>query len=125
MSCLPVGIISRERRKRTIQAPVVAGTIRVMAPAGVPHDEERPVVDDLAAKIRRKLQAGTIDLAERASPLAGRFGLPEPTEIEWSNRQNARWDHAARSRAGSASPTGWRRSRISSSTTCSSPNSPT
>lgn len=91
MSDLPVEIIRSARRKRTIQASVVAGTIRVMVPAGMPQDEERRVVDDLVAKIRRKLQAGTVDLAERASLLARRFGLPEPTEIEWSNRQNARW----------------------------------
>lgn len=55
MSDLPVEIIRSERRKRTIQASVVAGAIRVMVPAGMPHDEERRVVDDLVARIRRKL----------------------------------------------------------------------
>jgi predicted metal-dependent hydrolase len=91
MSEFPVEIIRSDRRKRTLQASVVDGTIRVRVPAGLPHEEERRLVSELVGKIRRKLEAGAVDLPSRASNLARRYQLPEPTEIAWSDRQNLRW----------------------------------
>lgn len=88
---MPVEIVRSARRKRTLQAHVVAGTIRVMVPAGLPADEERTMVDRLVARVRSKMEAGQIDLAERADRLAAEYGLPTPSSIEWSPRQNLRW----------------------------------
>ncbi|MEX2279971.1 MAG: M48 family metallopeptidase [Acidimicrobiia bacterium] len=91
MTDLPVEIVRSDRRKSTIQASVVDGAIRVRVPAGMPAEEERRLVDQLVAKVRKKLQARTVDLGQRASELAKRFNLPEPAEISWSARQNTRW----------------------------------
>lgn len=60
-------------------------------PAGLPPAEERRMVDELVAKVRKKARAGTVDLRARAATLARRFDLPEPGEISWSSRQNTRW----------------------------------
>lgn len=87
----PVEIVRSKRRKRTLQASIVSGTIRVMVPAGMPRDEERRMVEQLVAKVRRKMQAGQVNLAARARVLARRYGLPQPTEISWSDRQHHRW----------------------------------
>lgn len=94
---LPVEIVRSPRRRRTISASVVAGTIRVRVPAAMPPAEEQRAVEELVAKLRRKLHSGHVDLPRRARELAGRFGLPEPESIEWSPRQTSRW--------GSCSPT--------------------
>jgi predicted metal-dependent hydrolase len=91
MSEMPVEIIRSDRRKRTLQAQVVAGTIRVLVPAGLPAEEERTMVDQLVARVRSKLEAGQIDLRARADHLAATYGLPRPASIEWSERQNLRW----------------------------------
>jgi len=98
MNDLPIEIVRSERRKSTLQASVVAGTIRVMVPAGMPRDEEQRLVDKLVARIRRTVEAGTVDLPTRASALARRFDLPEPSEISWSARQNTRWGSCTPSR---------------------------
>lgn len=88
---LPVEIVRSRRRKTTLQASVVAGTIRVHVPAGMAPADEKRLVDDLVVKVRRKLQAGAVDLPARAAALADRFDLPEPAQISWSSRQNRRW----------------------------------
>jgi predicted metal-dependent hydrolase len=101
---LPVEVVRSHRRRRTLQAQVVGGTVRVLVPAGLPADEERRLVDQLVAKVTAKAVAGRIDLESRAGELAARYGLPPPRGIEWSSRQLSRW--------GSCSP-GSDRIRIS------------
>jgi predicted metal-dependent hydrolase len=91
MSEMPVEIVRSARRKRTLQAQVVAGTIRVRVPAGLPADEEQRMVEQLVTRVRSKLEAGRIDLKARANHLAAKYGLPRPASIGWSERQNLRW----------------------------------
>lgn len=98
MTSLPVEIVRSRRRKRTLQASVVAGAIRVQVPAGLPEEEERRLVDRLVARVHRKLETGRIDLSSRASKLARRFDLPEPDRISWSDRQDLRWGSCTPSR---------------------------
>jgi predicted metal-dependent hydrolase len=90
-SPLPVEIIRSPRRKKTVQARVTNGTIVVRVPAGMSTAEESRLVDSIVRKVSRKIGAGDIDLATRSRRLARRFGLPEPTSITWSERQNTRW----------------------------------
>lgn len=91
MTELPVDIIRSPRRQRTIQAAVVNGALQVRVPAGLPPDEEQRVVDEMVAKMSRKISSGKIDLEARAKRLARRYDLPEPNHIAWSDRQNSRW----------------------------------
>ena len=91
MTDLPVQIIRSDRRKRTLQADVIDGAIRVRVPAGLPRDEERRMVEELVDKLRRKLTAGQVDLVPRAAALARRYELPVPADVSWSDRQNLRW----------------------------------
>jgi predicted metal-dependent hydrolase len=91
MTDLPVEIVRSARRKSTLQASIIGGTIRVRVPAGLPPAEERRMVDELVAKVRKKARAGSVDLTARAATLARRFDLPRPAEIAWSSRQNTRW----------------------------------
>lgn len=88
---LPVEIIRSPRRKKTVQARVTNGTIVVRVPAGLTRAEENRLVDSIVRKVSRKIGAGDIDLSVRARRLAERFGLPDPTSISWSERQNTRW----------------------------------
>ena len=87
----PVEIIRSPRRRKTVQATVVNGTIQVRVPAGLAASEERKAVDDIVRKVRRKLAAGPVDLSTRAARLARRYDLPYPSSVSWSDRQNLRW----------------------------------
>jgi predicted metal-dependent hydrolase len=91
MTDFPIDVVRSERRRRTVQAYLQGGRIRVMVPAGLDGDEESRLVAELADKIRRKATSANVDLAERARRLAGRYRLPVPTQIAWSDRQMKRW----------------------------------
>jgi hypothetical protein len=91
MSDFPIDVIRSERRKRTMQASLRGGRIKVMVPAGLHPDEESRVVAELADRVRRKARSGNVDLTDRARRLAQRYGLQTPAEIVWSQRQMSRW----------------------------------
>ncbi|MEZ5142630.1 MAG: M48 family metallopeptidase [Acidimicrobiales bacterium] len=88
---LPVEIIRSARRRRTISASVVDGTIRVRVPAGMAPDEERRHVQALVDRVQRKLVAGPVDVEGRARTLARRHGLPQPASVRWVGNQRERW----------------------------------
>ena len=62
-----------------------------MVPFGLAPDEEARLVESLVARVNRKVSSTEIDLERRASDLAQKYGLSEPTRIEWSDRQTTRW----------------------------------
>jgi predicted metal-dependent hydrolase len=91
MSDLPVDVVRSRRRKRTVQAYVVDGRVRVLVPAGLPDDEEARLVETMVARATRRFTSTTVDLPTRARHLARRLDLPIPETIEWSDRQLSRW----------------------------------
>lgn len=91
MTDFPIDVVRSERRKRTVQAYLRDGRIKVMVPAGLDAEEEEGLVEDLANKIRRKASSAHVDLAHRARHLAREYRLPLPSEIVWSDRQMKRW----------------------------------
>lgn len=91
MSELPVEVVRSKKRKKTAQAYVVEGRLRVLIPAGMDSEAEAGLVDDLVRKTTRRMSSADVDLRARAMKLVEEFGLPEPAKIEWSNRQLRRW----------------------------------
>jgi predicted metal-dependent hydrolase len=84
-------VIRSARRRKTVQARVVDGVLRVMIPAGATDAEEARWVEEMREKLGRKTSAAAINLPERAHALATRYGLPEPRSIKFSSRQKMRW----------------------------------
>ncbi len=91
MSDLQVDVVRSKRRKRTAQAYMSEGRLKVMVPFGLAPDEEARLVESLVARVDRKVSSRQVDLIQRARHLAMRYGLPEPATIEWSDRQTTRW----------------------------------
>jgi len=79
------------RRRKTVEARLVDGTLRVAIPAWMTAEDEAHWVEVMSQRFSRKADTAEIDLVARAANLAGRFGLPTPATITWSTRQNARW----------------------------------
>lgn len=98
-------VVRSARRKKTIEAKVVDGVLRVYVPASLTAEEEARWVDNMRARMARKVESEQVDLPHRAAELAQTYGLPQPDEIIFSDRQNHRW--------GSCTPS-TRRVRISS-----------
>lgn len=88
---LPFEIVRSSRRTKTVQAVLVDGCVKVMVPARMPEEEARRLGRELSTRIARKRFSELVDLPPRARTLAKRHGLPQPTAIAWSSRQNGRW----------------------------------
>ena len=87
---LPIEIVYSTRRRKTVQATIVDGVIRVQAPARISKKELDATVATLVERLERRHLAESVDLDQRARRLAGRFGLPQPTSVHWAE-QRSRW----------------------------------
>lgn len=87
---LPIEIVYSARRRKTVQATIVDGVIRVQAPARISKTELDATVATLVERLERRHLADSVDLEERAGRLARRFGLPQPTSVHWAE-QRSRW----------------------------------
>ncbi|MGI9647083.1 MAG: M48 metallopeptidase family protein [Acidimicrobiia bacterium] len=88
---IPVEVRRSTRRRKTVEARLVDGTLRVAIPATMTEAEETHWVEVMRRRIARRSTTEEIDLEARARHLAGRFGLPAPSSIVWSRRQTTRW----------------------------------
>jgi predicted metal-dependent hydrolase len=88
---LGVEVVRSPRRRKTIQAYVVDGRLRVLIPARATAAEESAYVERMQARFQRRGRAGRVDLEVRAADLARRYDLPRPTSIRWADNQQHRW----------------------------------
>lgn len=89
-SSLPVEIVFSRRRRKTVQATIVNGVIRVQAPASMPRKQVDDYVVELVERLERRYRADSVDLEARALRLAKRFQLPRPTSVTWAE-QRSQW----------------------------------
>lgn len=88
---MEVEVVRSERRKKTVQARLVDGVVRVHIPASMTEDEERHWVDRMVERVMKRYETDDDALAERARSLAAKLGLPTPASIVWSDRQRVLW----------------------------------
>ena len=93
---LPVEIVTSRRRRKTVQASIVNGVIRVQAPASMPKRELDEHVQYLVARLERRYRSESVDLEARAQRLSKRFSLPNASSVVWAD-QRSQW--------GSCTPT--------------------
>ncbi|MGH8926889.1 MAG: YgjP-like metallopeptidase domain-containing protein [Acidimicrobiia bacterium] len=91
MNELPVEVVRSKKRKRTVQAYISDGKVRVLVPAGLNQAEEDKLVETMVKRATRRLTSAGVDLEARARDLARRYGLPSPLTVKWSDRQLSRW----------------------------------
>ena len=87
---LPVEIVRSRRRRKTVQATIVDGVIRVQAPASMSQRELDEHVHYLVARLERRYRSESVDLEARAQRLSKRFGLPTATSVVWAD-QRSQW----------------------------------
>jgi hypothetical protein len=86
-----VEVVRSARRKRTVNAQLRGGVLRISIPSWMSKAEEAHWVDEMAARYRRKSSAERIDLRQRAVTLARRYDLPQPRDIRWVDDMTTRW----------------------------------
>lgn len=84
-------VIRSTRRKKTVEARLLDGVLRVSIPAAMTAAQESHWVDVMNRRFEREQRSANIDLPERARNLAEAFGLCQPAEITFSTRQRLRW----------------------------------
>ena len=90
-SPLEVEVVRSARRRKTVEASVVDGRIRLLIPARTSAKEERHWVEVMRRRLERQLRPPPVDLPGRAAALAARYDLPVPSSIRWVDNQQARW----------------------------------
>ncbi len=88
---MEVEVVRSPRRRKTVQASVVAGRLRVLIPARMSHAEEERHVEQMRRRFERRQSAREVDLEARAGVLARRYRLPRAAEIRWVGNQHQRW----------------------------------
>ena len=90
-SAYPVEIVRSTRRRKTVQAVIDDGVIRVHVPARMSNADVDRYVADLVPRLERRYRSDHIDLTERTAELSRRFGLPRPVSVVWADNQRQRW----------------------------------
>lgn len=88
---MPVEVVRSHRRRKTVQAVVVEGIIRVHVPARMSKHDEELYVAALVERLERRYRSEHIDLDDHAAELADRYGLARPRSVRWSDAQKKRW----------------------------------
>lgn len=88
---MEVDVIRSARRRKTVQASVVDGRLRVLIPARMSATEEAHWVQEMRRRIERTERSAGVDLSERSATLATRYDLPKPASIRWVDNQRQRW----------------------------------
>lgn len=88
---LQVEVVRSARRRKTVQARVVAGVLRLSIPARMSRAEEQHWIAEMTARMERRQAAAEVDLAARAGVLSEKLGLRTPASIRWVENQESRW----------------------------------
>ena len=88
---MQIEVVRSVRRRKTVQAQLVDGVLRIAIPDHLSPAEEAKWVEKMRARFTGETDPQSIDLAARSSKLARRYELPEPAEIKWSSRQRTIW----------------------------------
>lgn len=84
-------VVRSARRKKTVQASLVNGVVRILIPGSMSVEEEEHWVGVMRERMQKQISATDVDLPGRAQVLADQFDLPRPSEIVFSTRQRQRW----------------------------------
>ena len=88
---MEVEVVRSERRKKTVQARLVDGVVRVHIPASMSAEEERRWVDEMVERVKKRHETDDDALDRRARSLATKLHLPQAASIVWSERQRVLW----------------------------------
>ena len=88
---MEIELVRGTRRRKHIEAALVGDRLRVSFPRWMSLADAQEAAEELAERMRRRIDPARIDLAGRARRLAREHGLPRPKKVQWSGHQLSRW----------------------------------
>ena len=88
---MEIELVRGTRRRKYVEAVLVGDRLRVSFPRWMSLADAQEVANELAERMRRRVDPSGIDVAARARRLARAYGLPRPRHVRWSDHQQQRW----------------------------------
>ena len=93
MTSLPyrVEVIRSKRRRKTVSAHLDGDVVRVNMPAWMSKADEERYVVELVGRLERRERRERTDVQARATTLARRYDLPQPSSVRWMPNRKSQW----------------------------------
>jgi len=88
---MEIELVRGTRRRKHVEAELVGDRLRVSFPRWMSLADAQEAAEELAERMRRRIDPARIDVAARARRLAREYGLPRPKRVQWSAHQRQRW----------------------------------
>ncbi len=88
---MEIELVRGTRRRKHVEAVLEGDRLRVSFPRWMSLDEARATADELAERMRRRVDPSCIDIATRARRIAKQYGLPRPKTVRWVDNMRQRW----------------------------------
>ncbi|HTL87449.1 MAG TPA: M48 family metallopeptidase [Acidimicrobiia bacterium] len=88
---MEIELVRGTRRRKHVEAVLVGDRLRVSFPRWMSLREAQQTAEELAERMRRRVDPSGIDIAGRARRLAREYGFPRPKTVRWSDNMRQRW----------------------------------
>ena len=88
---MEIELVRGTRRRKHVEAELVGDRLRVSFPRWMSLADAQEAAEELAERMRRRIDPARIDVAARARRLAREHGFPRPKRVQWSAHQRQRW----------------------------------
>lgn len=79
------------RRRKHVEAVLVGDRLRVSFPRWMTLAEAQQAADELAERMRRRVEPSRIDIARRSRRISREYGLPFARQVRWVDNMRQRW----------------------------------
>jgi predicted metal-dependent hydrolase len=88
---MEIELVRGTRRRKHVEAVLVGDHLRVSFPRWMSLAEAQEMAQELAERMRRRVDPNRIDLAARCRRIARQYGLPRPKSVRWVDNMRQRW----------------------------------
>jgi len=88
---MEIELVRGTRRRKYVEAVLLGDRLRVSFPRWMSLAEAQATADELAERMRRRVDPTCIDVATRARRLARQYELPRPRTVRWVDNMQQRW----------------------------------
>jgi len=88
---MEIELVRGTRRRKHVEAVLIGDRLRVAFPRWMSLAEAQQTAEELAERMRRRLDSSCIDVAARTRRLARQYGFPRPQSVRWVDNMRQRW----------------------------------
>src|SRR6202043_2604594 len=91
MGDMEIELVRGTGRRKHVEAALVGDRLRVSFPRWMSLADAQEAAEELAERMRRRIDPARIDVVARTRRLAREYGLPRPKKMPWPDEQRQRW----------------------------------